>query len=377
MNNYFREKYQQYNIWNYNFLYKYPTIIFGASKGGEYIYEELIKRDIEVLAFCDNDIRKVGTVVRGLPVWSFEQLKKNSVTKELNIVIQLGYQNEIYDQLIKNKVKGNVYRELVFDLYILDRIKKIEKSKILLLLEKYDEIISNLDEIKSREVYKASIEYLLTFNPKVIEDKISNGEQYYIDEVINNIGNRSMIDGGAYTGDTIEALSKMKSKLPMHIHAFEIGEENIRLLENKVNELQITELVTIHKIALWETHEWLTMSAVSGAGITVAKAPEDNGLDDHIETEANSIDSIFLDENIGFIKMDIEGSELKALKGAELTIKRNRPILAICIYHNEEDLYQIPEYLQNILWNYDFKIRKYWYRAAEVVLYAIPKELRE
>ena len=69
------------------------------------------------------------------------------------------------------------------------------------------------------------------------------------------------------------------------------------------------------------------------------------------------------------IKMDIEGYELKALKGMKNFIKDNEPYLAICIYHKEKDLYEIAKYIKNL--NPDFKlyIRGGWHFEC----WAVPK----
>lgn len=50
-----------------------------------------------------------------------------------------------------------------------------------------------------------------------------------------------------------------------------------------------------------------------------------------------SLDTFFADKEINFIKMDIEGAEMKALQGASELIKRCSPKLAVCTYHNAED----------------------------------------
>jgi hypothetical protein len=68
--------------------------------------------------------------------------------------------------------------------------------------------------------------------------------------------------------------------------------------------------------------------------------------------------------------MDIEGSELKALHGAENTIKNNKPKLAICIYHKPEDITEIQRYLMSIVPEYKFGIRHYADHEFETVLYA-------
>ena len=76
-----------------------------------------------------------------------------------------------------------------------------------------------------------------------------------------------------------------------------------------------------------------------------------------------------------FIKMDIEGAELSALKGGMSTIKKCRPQLAISIYRSSEDFINIPLYLKENLENYKFRLGHYSPRLSETVLYAIPNEL--
>ena len=90
------------------------------------------------------------------------------------------------------------------------------------------------------------------------------------------------------------------------------------------------------------------------------------------------IEVVSLDEYIGegkcnFIKMDIEGAELLALKGAVGIIKRERPILAVCIYHSLQDFWEIPKFLMNEFVDYEYYIRHHALICNETVLYAIPK----
>ncbi len=73
---------------------------------------------------------------------------------------------------------------------------------------------------------------------------------------------------------------------------------------------------------------------------------------------------------VTFIKMDIEGEELNALRGAERTIREYKPHLAICIYHKASDLYKIPGYLHEIVPEYKFVVRHYTSIDWETVLYA-------
>ena len=71
--------------------------------------------------------------------------------------------------------------------------------------------------------------------------------------------------------------------------------------------------------------------------------------------ELTTIDDFVREKNIpkvDFIKMDIEGAELDALKGAINTIKTFKPKLAICIYHKPEHFYEIPTFIKSIVPEY-------------------------
>ena len=84
----------------------------------------------------------------------------------------------------------------------------------------------------------------------------------------------------------------------------------------------------------------------------------------------DSIDNVCSGDKVTFIKMDIEGSEMEALKGAENVIKRDKPRLAICIYHKPEDLYEIPFWVKETVPEYKLYIRHHSNLQNETVLYA-------
>ena len=88
--------------------------------------------------------------------------------------------------------------------------------------------------------------------------------------------------------------------------------------------------------------------------------------------QADSIDNIIGDRKITFIKLDIEGAELNAIKGAERAIKHWRPKMAVCIYHTDHDMIEIAEYIKENYPFYKIYIRHYSWFYADTVLYAIP-----
>ena len=72
-------------------------------------------------------------------------------------------------------------------------------------------------------------------------------------------------------------------------------------------------------------------------------------VDGNISIDVDSLDNVMSDvsEPISAIKLDIEGSELEALKGAMYTIKKYKPLISVCVYHKNDDLFTIPLFLKN------------------------------
>ena len=69
-------------------------------------------------------------------------------------------------------------------------------------------------------------------------------------------------------------------------------------------------------------------------------------------------------------KRDIEGAELAALKGAEQSIRRFKPDMAITVYHTLTDFWEIPKYLNSLCLDYEFYLRHFTIYDEETVLFA-------
>ena len=89
-----------------------------------------------------------------------------------------------------------------------------------------------------------------------------------------------------------------------------------------------------------------------------------------VSAKVVSLDSCITDK-VTFIKMDIEGAELNALKGSREIIKKYKPRLAVSVYHKKEDLIEIPLYIKELVPEYKLYIRHYSNAAIETVLYAV------
>lgn len=180
-----------------------------------------------------------------------------------------------------------------------------------------------------------------------------------------------IIDAGAFVGDTALLFSQV-TKGDCEIHAFEVLEENLKLLRHNLDTNGLAGRVRVCPLALSDstgdsvyikTHSYQGATSIFG-GEQDTKI-ETITLDDYIANAGiNRID---------LIKMDIEGAERMALSGALNTIRRDRPRLAICIYHLWDDPLVIPKLIEStgVPYIYQFKwveLRNGW----EAVLLCTP-----
>lgn len=75
-------------------------------------------------------------------------------------------------------------------------------------------------------------------------------------------------------------------------------------------------------------------------------------------------------QNVDFIKMDIEGSEMAALTGAAETIRCFRPRLAISVYHAPDDYFRIPALIRDLCAGYRLFLDNHTISDGETILYA-------
>ena len=76
-------------------------------------------------------------------------------------------------------------------------------------------------------------------------------------------------------------------------------------------------------------------------------------------------------QKIDFIILDIECSEIPTNMGAQDTIKKFKPKIAICVYHRKEDLWEIPILLKSFVPEYRLFLNHYTLHSGETVLFAI------
>jgi FkbM family methyltransferase len=180
-----------------------------------------------------------------------------------------------------------------------------------------------------------------------------------------------VIEGGVFDGsNSVEFASRIGAS--GKVYGFDpVGETFMK--SRRGGDMERFGNIEIIKKALWDRPGELNLSH-SGPGTRVAEGTA--GAENRIE--AVSIDHFAQErrlKRLDLIKMDIEGAEQRALKGGMESIRRFRPQLAICIYHSQDDLFNIPQQLATTLPRYRFHLHSYSPSLGDLVLYGIPEEM--
>ena len=190
---------------------------------------------------------------------------------------------------------------------------------------------------------------------------LSKGDQKYIK-------NKDIIDAGAFTGDTSLPLSKRTTK---NVYAFEPFKDSFEILKKNISDNNIENIIPVNKsLGNINGERSLFLSGDNVQGIT-SDATLRN-YDNEIKVQETTIDT-FVEENnleVGFITIDVEGAEMDLLEGAMNTIKTQKPLLYISMYHKVSDYFDIIPWVANLDLGYEFNITKEnpWTFLADTVV---------
>jgi FkbM family methyltransferase len=176
----------------------------------------------------------------------------------------------------------------------------------------------------------------------------------------------AVIDGGAYWGDTALYFAHRVGRRG-RVVGFEFEPGNLEMLRYNLGlNPGLARRIEIVSRALWERPGAEISFRTMGPGTTVDAEGDAVAVTDTIDhlVERGGVD------RVDFIKLDIEGSELSALRGAERTLRRFRPRLAVSAYHRDDDLALLPAYLTSLDLGYRLRLRHETMHAEETVLFA-------
>lgn len=267
----------------------------------------------------------------------------NNVSFDTNLFLK--EDEEMLLQFIDNRFKSLIpgYTKLEVD-------EKIKESQ--LWEKKIGKVIK-----KTTDGYTLSIEnkeYYLpenSFSANVF--KHDYGLKYLPDSVIEYIKHKDFLDIGAYIGDS--AMYFSRNYEPKQVYAYEPMEENIQNIEKTISRNHRENIQIIPK-GISDVQTWIDIfynsDDLSSSSINNKKS---NKHQEKKKIELTTIDDECANKTVGLIKMDIEGAEYYAIKGGLNTIKRDKPVLLISLYHTGKDFFEIPPLLKKTVPEYKFR----------------------
>ncbi len=292
---------------------KRNIVIFGSGINGKGIAQSLKACGIMPVCYVDNAEDKWGTQVEGLEVKRPSEID----FKAVDAVVVTPFKQKIVDAMHKQLLELGAREETLLN---------------------YKDFSANV------------LEYELYFDPDLIK--------LHEDEVF--------VDAGALTLETsLRFIEECRKNHIQHyrIHAFEPDYVSYGKCINMLKDMP-DAAIQLYDAGLWSENTTLYFAETGNAASRISM--EQTGT--LIKTVA--LDSCISDP-VTFIKMDIEGAELEALKGSREILKQYRPRLAISLYHKREDLVEIPSYIKELVPEYKLYIRHYSNASVETVLYAV------
>jgi len=267
-----------------------------------------------------------------------------------------GYQHIIAISFKFGNARSVSYLSEIFDLDIITP-SFLEENSVFL-----EDFYENLQDQHSKDSFVA---YLLS---KVRQDMqylppVFEKVQYFPKGIFKLTEHESYFDCGAFTGDTIAEFLKATGGLYRHIWAVEPDQSNHKQLIQYIESNNLSDINVVNK-GIYSYSGTLPFQETSNM-LSMITDTSDNFI------EVDSIDNITAGNPVTYIKMDVEGVELEALKGAEQTIREYKPVLGISIYHKPQDLIEIPKYIKKIAPEYSFYFRVHKKLAIDTVLYGV------
>ncbi len=323
---------------------------WGAGSNGRWCLDYLLENNYKVDYFIDSSPALQNKKINNIPIISYEEYK----AKNLNNVILITSKHYV---LQIQEILKNYKQKMSFDSWFVIKNKK-----------KYAEIFKLLSDEKSKKVLNTILKTMLTGNETYLRNIAENNQYFCLAPFFNTV-NEVYVDLGAYTGDTIEKFIFSQNGSFKHIYGFEIGTAQISALNSRLERLRKewaieNNKITIENAAASDTNGFMFIEdALQLFELHVTHKETKN------KVKTFSLNDYFKNINTTFIKADIEGAERLVLKGAAEIVKRDRPKMALSVYHRPDDLFRIIGHIRE--WNipYNYALRHHSPTLIETILY--------
>lgn len=332
-----------------------PLVLFGKST----VVNPSFLRELTVPTqfICDNNPEKWGTKLWGLDVIGPDRLQ--TLYEKYNVLILVPFEHQIVPQLQALPVPpSEIFR---LDLYFeeTNSAEYFQAAQGDLM-----EIYRQLADQESKDTYEAVVHYRINRNPEFLSKIALSRETQYFPASLGEqavLGRDEIfVDVGAFVGDTVQAFHTAVQGQYRSIYAFEPDSKNYERL--------LTVCTAIHNASCRQV-------AVSNRAEEIHFVSDDSTskVDSSASqiVPADTLDSLLENVPVTYLKMDVEGMEQAALLGAKHIIQEHHPKLAICIYHSNSDMVEVPKLILKLNPDYKLYIRHYSNALVETVCYAV------
>ena len=326
------------------------------------LYQEGLKRIPEInnkiSGYCDTDISKQGkSVFYGKDVISPQELKSKKDAFVLICSANVDTINDISILLTDMGIKS-----CLIDYYIFITFR-----------DKIMQVYDVLNDAESKNVY-ANIILDRMFGMNPTSDIVKSNDFFTVKEINPALRLSRIIDCGAYVGDTFEQYIWNNDGVFEQYIGFEPDAANYAAFQKRIGRLNMEWNIPKHKVRIYpyavgEKSEWAKHNNNENVGPSTSLKVLDDDVDILGATKIVAIDEV-VNESYDFLKADIESFEYGMLLGAVTGIIKYKPALAICIYHNAIDMFQIPLLVKQILPEYKIAVRHHRNDLSETVMYA-------
>lgn len=224
----------------------------------------------------------------------------------------------------------------------------------------YDWIYKMLKDDISRKTFTSIINFRISYDLKHMTGFEDTQNRQYFETFLNlSCPGEAFVDVGGFDGLTTKQFIEGYPDYST-VHFFECDATN--LINAKKTLSQFRDII-YYEIALSDRKELIRFTSDGSCSRIDSRGK--------ISLEADKMDNT-LAGPASFIKMDIEGAEVKALAGAKETIATNHPKLAVSVYHNGSDLWQIPRQVLSVRDDYMLYLRHYTEGVDETVMFFVP-----
>lgn len=340
-------------------LKKEDIIVWGTGLAGNMICEALEWRQISVSYFADNSAKKIGTSICGKKVLGIEQVPQNAF-----VIIGANVRYQIHEQLRSRGIRYQYIDPVWLYSYGQRDIVALLKENAASINRVYHMLISEA----SKKVFRNVLLHRAVHDMELIWE-VYDEHQYFGNSIVRKAG-LDFVDCGAYQGDTLTSyLEQLEGNEAYHYYAFEADRSNYEILQKFCDDRNLNTVKPIN-LGVWDKPDELCFQENQTTGQVSGKIVESKGEGVSV-IKVDSLDAVLGDAKVDFIKMDIEGAEIKALRGAESCIKRNNPTLAISAYHELEHLWEIPLLIKEMDEKYDLYFGQHMWNMADSVCYGI------